>query len=111
MNPANHAIDAVREAAQPLTGASDDYDSLLELIGDARFMLIGEATHGTHDFYRERAQITKRLITEKDFSAVAVEARKQVAPAASRQNHSRPSYLQATRSRKWGPNNRSDRWV
>ncbi|HEV8725607.1 MAG TPA: erythromycin esterase family protein [Candidatus Binatia bacterium] len=57
-----------------MTGAKDDYDSLLELIGDARFALIGEATHGTHDFYRERAQITKRLITEKGFSAVAVEA-------------------------------------
>jgi erythromycin esterase-like protein len=36
--------------------------------------LIGEATHGTHEFYRERAQITKRLIKEKGFTAVAVEA-------------------------------------
>ena len=46
----------------------------LHLIGDARFVLIGEATHGTHEFYRERAQITKRLIREKGFNAVAVEA-------------------------------------
>jgi erythromycin esterase-like protein len=74
MNPRNDAIDAVGQAAQPLTGARDDYDRLLDLIGDARFALIGEATHGTHDFYRERAQLTKRLITEKGFSAVAVEA-------------------------------------
>ncbi len=44
------------------------------LIGDARFVLIGEASHGTHEFYRERAQITKRLIREKGFNAVAVEA-------------------------------------
>src|SRR5437764_8300005 len=66
--------DAVREAAHPLTGAAKDYDPLLELIGDARFVLIGEASHGTHEFYRERALITKRLITEKGFSAVAVEA-------------------------------------
>jgi erythromycin esterase-like protein len=65
---------AVRKAAQPLRGAADDYDALLEFIGDARFVLIGEATHGTHEFYRERAQITKRLIREKGFVAVAVEA-------------------------------------
>ena len=74
MTPRNDVIDAVRQAAQPLTGGSNDYDRLLDLIGDARFALIGEATHGTHDFYRERAQLTKRLITEKGFSAVAVEA-------------------------------------
>jgi len=67
-------IEAVRTAAQPLQGAADDYDSLLEFIGDARFVLIGEASHGTHEFYRERAQITKRLIREKGFDAVAIEA-------------------------------------
>jgi len=42
-----------------LRGAADDYDPLLERIGDSRFVLLGEATHGTHEFYRERAQITK----------------------------------------------------
>src|SRR5438874_8136042 len=67
-------IDAVREAAQPLEGKFDDYDSLLKLIGEARFCLLGEATHGTHEFYRERAEITKRLIKEKRFTAIAVEA-------------------------------------
>src|SRR5437762_7379411 len=51
-----------------------DYDALLEPVGDARFVLIGEASHGTHEFYRERAEITKRLIAEKGFEAVAVEA-------------------------------------
>lgn len=66
--------DAVREAAHPLTGAAKDYDPLLELIGEARFVLIGEASHGTHEFYRERALITRRLIAEKGFTAVAVEA-------------------------------------
>src|SRR5919199_2606802 len=64
----------VREAAQPLEGAATDYDSLLEMIGDARFVLIGEASHGTHEFYSERAMITRRLIREKGFTAVAVEA-------------------------------------
>jgi erythromycin esterase-like protein len=46
----------------PLTGAEDDYDHLLELIGDRRFILLGESTHGSHEFYRERARITQRLI-------------------------------------------------
>jgi erythromycin esterase-like protein len=64
----------VREAAHPLVGATQDYDPVVELVGDARFVLIGEASHGTHEFYDERAQITKRLITEKGFTAVAVEA-------------------------------------
>lgn len=57
-----------------MTGTPQDYDRLLDLVGDARFALLGEASHGTHDFYRERAQITKRLIEEKGFIAVAVEA-------------------------------------
>jgi erythromycin esterase-like protein len=64
----------VRKAARPLTGAAGDYDPLMDLIGDARFVLLGEASHGTHEFYRERAQVTKRLIEEKGFTAVAVEA-------------------------------------
>src|SRR5215217_7358557 len=64
----------VREIAQPLDGGANEHDGLLELIGDARLVLIGEATHGTHDFYSERAAITKRLIADKDFSIVAIEA-------------------------------------
>jgi erythromycin esterase-like protein len=65
---------AVRQSAQKLTGESTDFDPLLKRIGRARFVLIGEASHGTHEFYRLRAQITKRLIAEKGFNAVAVEA-------------------------------------
>jgi erythromycin esterase-like protein len=64
----------IHESAQPISGARSDYDSLLEMIGDAEIVLLGEATHGTHEFYRERAQITKRLIKEKGFTAVAIEA-------------------------------------
>jgi erythromycin esterase-like protein len=63
----------VREIAQPLSGSADSYDGLIELIGDARFVLLGEATHGTHEFYSERAAITKRLIAEKGFSILAIE--------------------------------------
>jgi erythromycin esterase-like protein len=66
--------DLVRNAAKPLTGSINDYDSLLDLIGDAHFVLLGEASHGTHEFYRERTKITKRLIREKGFSAVTLEA-------------------------------------
>jgi erythromycin esterase-like protein len=65
---------AIASIARPLQGLDDDYDSLLELIGDARFVLLGEATHGTHEFYEQRARITQRLIAEKGFTAVAVEA-------------------------------------
>ncbi len=68
------SIAVLREVAHPLVGESQDYDPLLELVGNARFVLLGEASHGTHEFYRERAQITKRLIRDKGFSAVAVEA-------------------------------------
>ena len=45
----------------------------MELIGDARFVLIGEASHGTHEFYTERAAITRRLIADKRFAAVCIE--------------------------------------
>ena len=65
---------AVNEAALPLEGKPSDYDPLLKLVHEARLCLLGEATHGTHEFYRERAEITKRLIQEKGFTAVAVEA-------------------------------------
>ncbi len=65
---------AIAEQATPLVGAHTDFDLLLDRIGDARFVLLGEATHGTHDFYRIRAELTKRLIREKGFAAIAAEA-------------------------------------
>lgn len=70
----SNPVEIVRRRAQRLMGDPAQYDSLLEGIGDARVVLLGEATHGTHEFYRERAFITRRLITEKGFTAVAVEA-------------------------------------
>ncbi len=65
----------VRETAEPI----DDPDTapvgaLLERIGDARIVLLGEATHGTSEFYRMRARITKELIERHGFDFVAVEA-------------------------------------
>ncbi len=73
-NAERTAQEAVHAALQPLTGSAADYDALLARIGNARYVLLGEASHGTHEFYRERAEITKRLIAEHGFTAVAVEA-------------------------------------
>ena len=68
----NHGSEQVRRLARPLRDPAD-LDPLLERIGDARFVLLGEASHGTHEFYAWRAAITRRLVTEKQFSFVAVE--------------------------------------
>ena len=64
----------LRQVAIPLMGTPEDFDVILARAGNARLVLIGEASHGTHEFYRIRAEITKRLITEHGFCAVAVEA-------------------------------------
>src|SRR5438128_6242141 len=73
-NASARSLDSVRQSAQPVTGVAADYDALLDLVGDAKYVLLGEASHGTHEFYRARCEITKRLITERGFTAVAVEA-------------------------------------
>jgi len=57
----------LRAIARPLTGAVEEYDPILDRVANARFVLIGEASHGTHEFYRERAQLTKRLTRENGF--------------------------------------------
>jgi erythromycin esterase-like protein len=67
-------IEAMRAAAHPLNGSAQDYDPLIDFIGDARLVLLGAASHGTHECYSARAQITERLIKEKGFTAVAAEA-------------------------------------
>jgi erythromycin esterase-like protein len=67
------AVEAVAGAARPVVGAAGDYDALIDLVGTRRFVLIGEASHGTHEFYRERARITRRLIDECGFTVIAVE--------------------------------------
>ncbi len=66
-------VSEINRFASPITFSPGDYDPLLEWIGDRSLVLIGEASHGTHDFYRERALITRRLIEEKGFRAVAIE--------------------------------------
>jgi erythromycin esterase len=63
---------ALAAIARPLA-TRDDLDPLIDRIGDSRFVLLGEASHGTSDFYTWRAELTKRLIAEKGFTLVGVE--------------------------------------
>lgn len=65
-------ISGIGEKSNKISDAAD-LDPLMQEIGDARFVLLGEASHGTHEYYTWRAKITKRLITEKKFSMIAVE--------------------------------------
>lgn len=69
-----HVVDQIRQSAQILSETEHDYDAVLEMSRDRDFVLLGEATHGTHEFYAMRAAITRRLIEEAGFDAIAVEA-------------------------------------
>lgn len=64
----------IRAQAAPVEDGTPRIDMLLDLVGDAHFVLIGEASHGTHEFYAARAAMTRTLIEEKGFCAVAAEA-------------------------------------
>jgi erythromycin esterase-like protein len=76
MSVPSHAdlVAAAKDAAVVLGRGAGDCDALLDRIRGARIVLIGEASHGTHEFYADRAAITRRLIEEQGFTAVAVEA-------------------------------------
>jgi len=67
-------LDLLRTAAHRLSDGRSALDPLIDFAGDASFVLLGEASHGTHEFYSTRAAITERLIKEKGFQAVAAEA-------------------------------------
>ncbi len=68
-------VSLLSECAEPIEDVeSAEIDALLERIGGARVVLLGEATHGTHEFYRMRARISRELIERHGFRAVAVEA-------------------------------------
>jgi protein-L-isoaspartate(D-aspartate) O-methyltransferase len=65
----------IAAAAEPLPEVAEpDFRRLADRFGDARVVLMGEATHGTSEFYRARAELTKRLILEHGFTVIAVEA-------------------------------------
>lgn len=69
-------IDALRRHAEPLPSPDkvEDFGACFDRFGDARVVLLGEATHGSSEFYRARAAITRRLIDRHGFTVVAVEA-------------------------------------
>jgi erythromycin esterase-like protein len=68
-------LDVVRDAAQPLTdGEAGDYDRLLKLIADARLVLLGVPSYGTHEFFHARGEVTKRLIQDRGFTILALQA-------------------------------------
>ncbi|WP_204807421.1 erythromycin esterase family protein [Mycobacterium riyadhense] len=68
------AAEVISSVAIDAPGGIPPRETLEELIGDARVVLIGESSHGTHEFYEARAAITKWLIEDKGFCAVAAEA-------------------------------------
>lgn len=69
----NESITLIKKNLQPLTGQKSDYDSLMKMAEKTRFVFIGDSTHGTKEFYKMRAEFTKRLIKEQNFTAVAIE--------------------------------------
>jgi erythromycin esterase-like protein len=70
----SRGADALTKVVQPLSGAARDYDLLMSFIGNSKYVLLGEASHGTHEFYKARTEISKRLIREKGFNVIAWEA-------------------------------------
>ena len=72
--PLKNIIDVIETHAQPVGESLDQYDPIINAANGKQFVLLGEATHGTAEFYRARAQITQRLIEEQGFDAVVVEA-------------------------------------
>jgi protein-L-isoaspartate(D-aspartate) O-methyltransferase len=75
LRPELTLAERIAQAAEPFASLEDaDLEALLERIGEARVVLLGEATHGTSEFYRLRARITQHLIERKGFGMVTVEA-------------------------------------
>lgn len=69
-------VEALRTHAEPLPAPerAEEFGAFFDRFGDARVVLLGEATHGTSEFYRARAAITRRLVERHGFTIVAVEA-------------------------------------
>ena len=76
MEASDELVQMLRRHAEPLPSPDevDAFGSLFDRFGDARVVLLGEASHGTSEFYRARAAITRRLIERHGFTLVAVEA-------------------------------------
>lgn len=89
-------IKAINKSAIPLNIESLNIENILKLIGDKRIVLIGDASHGTHEFYEIRAKITQKLIEEKGFNAVAIEGDWPDAYQVNRYIHGRKDLLTAS---------------
>jgi protein-L-isoaspartate(D-aspartate) O-methyltransferase len=90
--PARSISDLIRSAAEPLPDIDDlAFAALFDRFADARVVLLGESTHGTREFYRARAAITRRLIDKHGFSIVAVEADWPDAASLDRHVRDRPA--------------------
>ncbi len=91
-NTDKELIDALEKQAQPLAERDGDYDAIIQAVQgntsvndkEKIIVLFGEATHGTAEFYRSRAEITQRLIMEQGFDAVAIGADWQDASRVNR---------------------------
>lgn len=97
----------IAECAEPIARIEDaPLDALLDRIGDAKVVLLGEATHGTSEFYRMRTRITQELIRRKGFTSIAVEADWPDAAAVDR-------YIRGDRpvERAWVPFTRFPTWM
>ena len=104
--PENEIIDAIKEKAIAFNSI-DEYplDNLMDRIGDAKVVLLGEASHGTSEFYLSRQEITKALIEKKGFNFVCAEADWSDAEQIN-------SYVRNLNAqRKWMPFNRFPQWM
>lgn len=105
--PAPSIATLIRECAEPIARIDDaSIDGLLERIGDARVVLLGEATHGTSEFYRMRTRITQQLVLRAGFRAIAIEADWPDAAVLDRHARSRPPG-----EHPWFPFARFPRWM
>src|SRR4051794_1498401 len=71
-DPIGEVPEAIQEIARPIQGETE-LDEIVEMISNKRLVLLGEATHGTHEFYDLRAAITRRLIAKHGYAAVLIE--------------------------------------
>jgi erythromycin esterase-like protein len=68
----NEGLELIKQKAINLNDKSD-LEPLFERIGDARIVMLGESSHGTHEYYTWRSYITRKLISEKGFNIIGVE--------------------------------------
>ena len=97
---ADEAAEMVRASCEPLPPPDDaeDFGACFDRFADAKVVLLGEATHGTSQFYKARAAITRRLIEKHAFSIVAVEAGWRATRTKSRSSTFPPMRRNTTRT-------------